>query len=51
MEILLNSIGWLMIWFMVDYKRKGESIIKAFSVDHFIQIIIVIAGILLTHIR
>lgn len=51
MELILNLIGWFMIWMIMDYKRKGESVIKIFSLDHFVVFVVTIIGVILATIK
>lgn len=51
MELILNFVGWFMIWMIVDYKRGEESVIKAFSFDHFIVLIVTFVGVMLATLK
>lgn len=45
-EFILHIIGWFFIWGAVDYKRttNGNSVLKHFSREYWIQIILMIIG-------
>jgi len=47
MEVFRDLLGLFMIFFIIDYKRKGESIIKIYSWNYWFKMIVVVTACLL----